>query len=86
MFLIQLYNTQTCLNYLDALNTSRFLYTSTSTIVSNAISVPSEDIDNKVIATGEEYPGFKIVLSGTPVGICTGLKLKYIYKKCFNIM
>lgn len=62
--------------YLDALKTSRFLYTSTITIVISARSVPNEDIAIKVMVTGEEYPGFKMTLSGTPVGTCAYPKIR----------
>lgn len=38
------------------------------------MSVPNVDMDKSVIVTGDEYPGLRIVLSGTPVGTYTNLK------------
>lgn len=45
-------------------------------MVSSARSVPNEDMAIKVMVTGEEYPGFKMTLSGTPVGTCADPKIR----------
>ena len=43
--------------------------------------MPRAEILSKVMMTGEEYPGFNAILSGTPLGIYTESESNVVIRK-----